>query len=67
MLAQCPNIRYIGELATGFDNLDLEAIREQGIAVANVPDYGGIAVASTYHGIVIGAYRIVRCGTISMW
>lgn len=45
MLAQCPNIRYIGELATGFDTLDLEAIRERGIAVANVPDYGGIAVA----------------------
>ena len=45
VLEQCPNIRYVGEMATGFDNLDLEALRAHGVAVANVPDYGGIAVA----------------------
>lgn len=44
-LDACPQIRYVGEMATGFDNLDLEALKARGIAVANVPDYGGIAVA----------------------
>lgn len=45
MLAACPKVRYIGELATGFDNIDVEAVRRRGIALTNVPDYGGIAVA----------------------
>lgn len=45
VLAACPQIRYVGEMATGFDNLDLEALKARRIAVANVPDYGGIAVA----------------------
>lgn len=44
-LDACPQIRYVGEMATGFDNLDLEALKARGIVVANVPDYGGIAVA----------------------
>lgn len=45
MLAACPTVRYIGELATGFDNIDVDAVRRRGIALTNVPDYGGIAVA----------------------
>lgn len=45
MLAACPKVRYIGVLATGFDNIDVDAVRRRGIALTNVPDYGGIAVA----------------------
>ncbi|MEE0510060.1 MAG: D-2-hydroxyacid dehydrogenase [Peptococcaceae bacterium] len=45
ILASCPNVQYIGELATGFDNIDVDAARRHGIALTNVPDYGGIAVA----------------------
>lgn len=53
VLAACPQIRYIGEMATGFDNLDLNALRECGVAVANVPDYGGIAVAQHTMALVL--------------
>lgn len=45
MLDACPKVRYIGVLATGFDNIDVDAVRRRGIALTNVPDYGGIAVA----------------------
>lgn len=45
MLDACPALRYIGVLATGYDNVDIAACQARGIAVTNVPDYGGIAVA----------------------
>jgi glycerate kinase len=40
----CPNIRFIGILATGYDVVDLAAAREKGIVVSNVPAYGTEAV-----------------------
>lgn len=41
----CPNLRYIGIMATGYNNVDLVAARERGIAVTNVPDYSAGAVS----------------------
>lgn len=40
----CPNIRYIGLLATGYDVVDVAAAKEKGIVVCNVPSYGTDAV-----------------------
>ncbi len=39
-LQNLPSLRYIGVLATGYDVVDLEAARQQGITVTNVPGYG---------------------------
>lgn len=44
-LEACPNIRYIGVLATGYNVVDTAAARERGIPVCNVPSYGTAAVA----------------------
>lgn len=41
----CPSIKYIGVLATGYNVVDVEAAKEKGIAVANIPTYGTTAVA----------------------
>lgn len=45
VLENCPQIQYIGELATGYNNIDLNAAKQFGITVTNVPSYGTQAVA----------------------
>lgn len=44
IMEACPNIRYIGVLATGYNVIDVAAARERGIAVTNIPSYGTWAV-----------------------
>ncbi|MDR3201487.1 MAG: D-2-hydroxyacid dehydrogenase [Spirochaetales bacterium] len=44
-LAACPNIKYIGVLATGYNVVDTEAAKAKGIPVCNIPTYGTAAVA----------------------
>ena len=44
-LAACPDLRYIGVLATGYNVVDTAAAAARGIPVCNVPDYGTEAVA----------------------
>lgn len=44
-IEQLPNLKYIGVLATGYNVVDLEATRERGIIVTNVPAYSTESVA----------------------
>jgi glycerate dehydrogenase len=44
VLDSCPSLRYVGVLATGYNVVDVEAARERGITVTNVPTYGTSAV-----------------------
>ena len=39
IIESLPNLRYIGIMATGYNVVDLEAARERGIPVTNVPEY----------------------------
>lgn len=41
----CPNMKFIGVLATGYNVVDTEAAKEAGIVVTNIPTYGTDAVA----------------------
>ena len=41
----CPNIRYVGVLATGYNVVDIDAAREKKIPVTNIPTYGTQSVA----------------------
>ena len=43
-IEQLPKLRYIGVLATGYNVVDLEAAREHGIIVTNVPAYSTLSV-----------------------
>lgn len=40
-----PRLRYLGEMGTGYNNIDVEAARERGITVTNVPAYSTASVA----------------------
>lgn len=45
ILDACPQIRYIGVLATGYNVVDLPAAAARGIAVTNIPAYSTRSVA----------------------
>ncbi|MFY9370348.1 MAG: D-2-hydroxyacid dehydrogenase [bacterium] len=45
VIESLPQLKYIGVLATGYNVVDIEAARERGIVVTNVPTYGTEAVA----------------------
>lgn len=47
IIDRLPNLRFIGVLATGFNNVDVKAAREAGITVCNVPAYSTEAVVQT--------------------
>ncbi len=44
-ISHLPHLRYIGVLATGYNVVDVEAARERGIIVTNVPAYSTMSVA----------------------
>ena len=44
-IEQLPKLKYIGVLATGYNVVDVEAARERGIIVTNVPAYSTESVA----------------------
>lgn len=39
VISKLPNLRYIGELATGYNNIDVKAAQKHGIVVTNIPAY----------------------------
>ena len=45
VIGKCPSLRYIGLMATGYNVIDVDACRERGIVVANVPGYSTESVA----------------------
>ncbi len=45
VLEQCPSIKYIGVLATGYNVVDVDCAREKKIVVTNIPTYGTASVA----------------------
>ena len=49
----CPNIKYIGVLATGYNVVDVAAAKEKGIPVCNVPTYGTASVGQFAIGLLL--------------
>lgn len=49
----CPQIKYVGVLATGYNVIDIKAARERGIPVCNIPTYGTTAVAQMTFALLL--------------
>ena len=57
-LAACPNLKFIGVLATGYNIVDVSSAKEHGVVVSNIPTYGTDAVGQNMG--IIGFGRIGR-------
>ena len=53
VLRSCPNLKYIGLCATGYNNVDIKTCNELGITVCNVPAYSTAAVAQLVFSFIL--------------
>lgn len=56
----CPNIRYIGLFATGYNNVDIEYAAEKGIVVCNAGQYSTDAVAQQTFAYILDRFSRIR-------
>lgn len=52
-LRKLPRLRYVGVLATGYNVVDVEAARELGIVVTNIPAYSTMSVAQMVFALLL--------------
>ena len=57
LLRQCPNVKLIQTLSAGFDRLDLQAIGEMGIPIANNGGANAIAVSEQTIALMIAVSK----------
>lgn len=53
IIEQCPNLKYIGVLATGYNVVDLDAADRSGITVTNIPAYSTDSVAQLVFAFIL--------------
>lgn len=57
ILARCPKLKFVCVAATGYDCVDLQACREHGVVVSNVPGYSRQSVAESVIGSIFALRR----------
>ena len=53
IIENIPNLKYIGVLATGYNVIDIQAAKEKGVIVTNIPTYGTTAVAQMTFALLL--------------
>lgn len=61
VIRQLSNLKFIGVLATGYNVVDLDAARECGVTVSNIPDYSSRSVAQFTFALLLElCHRVQR-------
>lgn len=60
IMRACPALRYVGVLATGYNVVDIDAAREYGVVVTNVPAYSTQAVAQHTMALLLASMSRVQ-------
>ncbi len=60
IMDSCPNLRYIGLFATGFNNIDIEYASHKGITVCNAGQYSTNAVAQQVFSYILDFCSRIR-------
>src|SRR5579864_15632 len=66
VLESLPNLRFIATRSTGFDHIDVDACRNRGVAIANVPSYGENTVAEHTIALLLMMSRKVHQSVLQM-
>ena len=53
IIREIPNLKLITTRSTGFDHIDLEKCKKQGITICNVPSYGENTVAEHTFALIL--------------
>ncbi len=53
VISKCAKLKYIGILATGYNQVDITAAKEAGITVTNIPAYSTMAVAQHVFALIL--------------
>jgi len=53
VFSACPNLKYIGVLATGYNVIDIEAAKRHNVIVTNIPAYSTNAVAQHVFSFIL--------------
>jgi len=57
IIRKLPNLKLITTRSTGFDHLDVETCKKQGITICNVPSYGENTVAEHTFALILSLSR----------
>ncbi len=60
VIDKCPNLKYVGLFATGFNNVDIEYAAEKGIIVCNAGQYSTSAVAQQTFAYMLDHFSRIR-------
>lgn len=66
-LSQLPNVKYIGVMATGYNNIDIAATRKFGITVTNVKAYSSASVAQHTFALLLSLVNRIETHSQSVF
>ncbi|HVW66622.1 MAG TPA: NAD(P)-dependent oxidoreductase [Candidatus Peribacteraceae bacterium] len=62
VIENLPDLKLIATRSVGYDHIDLDACKERGVTVCNVPDYGSHVIAEHVFALLLSTVRHIAEG-----